>query len=86
MSTNKQVIVNLQRASAQPWEKNMVLVALTGWGHGEDRQKSGEAGFDGHIVKPVDHAALTKLLAELSRPKTGRVHRFEPVCLVTQKY
>ncbi|MFH0340547.1 MAG: DUF924 family protein [Chromatiales bacterium] len=28
----------------------------------EDRQKSREAGFDGHIVKPVDHAALTKLL------------------------
>ena len=53
-------------SSAQPWGKNIVLVALTGWGHEEDRQKSREAGFDGHIIKPVDHAALTKLLAELS--------------------
>ncbi|MGH8512784.1 MAG: response regulator, partial [Gammaproteobacteria bacterium] len=49
----------------QPWSKKMVLVALTGWGQDNDRQKSKEAGFDGHLVKPVDHAALTKLLAEL---------------------
>ena len=44
----------------------MVLVALTGWGQEEDRQKSREAGFNGHLVKPVEHAALMKLLAELS--------------------
>ncbi len=49
----------------QPWGKKMVLVALTGWGQDEDRQKAREAGFDGHMVKPVDRAALTKLLAEL---------------------
>jgi len=66
LSTNKQVIVNLQRASAQPSGKNMVLVALTGWGQEKDRQKSREAGFDGHMVKPADRAALTMLLAELS--------------------
>ena len=49
----------------QPWGKGMVLIALTGWGQDEDRRKSQEAGFDGHLVKPVDHATLTKLLAEL---------------------
>jgi len=49
----------------QPWGKGMVLIALTGWGKDEDRRKSQEAGFDSHLVKPVDHAALTKLLAEL---------------------
>ncbi|MGH8585242.1 MAG: ATP-binding response regulator, partial [Gammaproteobacteria bacterium] len=49
----------------QPWGTKMLLVALTGWGQDEDRQKSREAGFDGHLVKPVDHGALTKLLAEL---------------------
>ena len=49
----------------EPWGKDMVLVALTGWGQEEDRQKSKEAGFDGHMVKPVDYAALMKLLAEL---------------------
>ena len=49
----------------QPWSKDIVIVALTGWGQDEDRRKSKEAGFDGHLVKPVDHAVLTKLLAEL---------------------
>ncbi len=42
----------------------MVLVALTGWGQEEDRQKSCDAGFNGHMVKPVELDALTKLLAE----------------------
>ena len=49
----------------QPWGKKMVLVALTGWGQEDDRRKSSEAGFNGHMVKPVDHTALTKLLNEL---------------------
>lgn len=48
----------------QPWGKPMLLVALTGWGKDEDRQKSKEAGFDGHLVKPVDRAALSKLLGD----------------------
>jgi CheY-like chemotaxis protein len=43
----------------------VVLVALTGWGQEEDRRKSRDAGFDHHLVKPVDYAALTKLLGEL---------------------
>jgi DNA-binding response OmpR family regulator len=45
---------------------------VTGWGQEEDRRKSREAGFDGHLVKPVDHAALTKLLASLSRRTATR--------------
>ncbi len=49
----------------QPWGEQMVLVALTGWGQEEDRRKSAEAGFNVHLVKPVDHPTLTKLLAEL---------------------
>ena len=49
----------------QPWGKDMVLIALTGWAGKENRQKSREAGFDGHLVKPVDLASITKLLAEL---------------------
>ena len=43
----------------------MVLVALTGWGQDDDRQKSAAAGFDFHLVKPVETAALLKLLAGL---------------------
>ena len=42
----------------------MVLVALTGWGQDEDRNRSREAGFNGHLVKPVNHTALTRLMAD----------------------
>ena len=49
----------------QPWGKGMVLIALTGWGQDEDRRKSLEAGFSGHLVKPVELDILTNLLAEL---------------------
>ena len=49
----------------EPWGKKMVLVALTGWGQEEDRRKSREAGFNGHMIKPVELTALMKLLAEL---------------------
>jgi CheY-like chemotaxis protein len=49
----------------QPWGRPITMVAVTGWARDEDRQKSQEAGFDGHLVKPVDHRALTKLVAEL---------------------
>ena len=49
----------------QPWSKDAVLVALTGWGQDEDRQRSKEAGFNAHMVKPVELPALMNLLAEL---------------------
>jgi PAS domain S-box-containing protein len=41
------------------------LVALTGYGQEQDRRRSAEAGFDLHLVKPVDLGILTELLAEL---------------------
>ncbi|MBX9792219.1 MAG: PAS domain S-box protein [Pirellulales bacterium] len=47
-----------------PWGRQMMLVALTGWGQDEDRRKSREAGFDHHLVKPVDHNSLMILLDE----------------------
>lgn len=54
----------------QPWGGEIVIVALTGWGQEEDRRQSFEAGFDGHLVKPVDHDALVKLLEDLTRART----------------
>lgn len=54
-----------RRIREQPWGKKMVLVALTGWGQDEDRLKSTDAGFNGHMVKPVDFASLMKLLVQL---------------------
>jgi CheY-like chemotaxis protein len=49
----------------QPWGQGMYLIALTGWGQEEDRRGSEEAGFNYHMVKPVDPAVLMKLLASL---------------------
>jgi len=51
-----------RRIREQPWGKDMTLIALTGWGQEDDRRRSHEAGFDGHLVKPVNYAALMTLL------------------------
>jgi two-component system CheB/CheR fusion protein len=40
-----------------------MLIAQTGWGQEEDRQRSTAAGFDAHLVKPVDQTELRGLLA-----------------------
>jgi CheY-like chemotaxis protein/two-component sensor histidine kinase len=47
----------------QPWARSMALIALTGWGQEEDRRRALDAGCDHHLTKPVDPAALEKLLA-----------------------
>jgi signal transduction histidine kinase len=49
------------------WAKGSLLVALTGWGQQEDKRLAREAGFDHHIVKPVDPDALRRLLVEPRR-------------------
>jgi CheY-like chemotaxis protein len=50
-----------------PWGKGTVLIALTGWGQEEDRRRSAEAGFDHHLVKPVDTVRLRSILASIGR-------------------
>ena len=40
----------------------MTLVAVSGWGQEEDRRQTREAGFDHHVVKPIDFAELQRLL------------------------
>jgi signal transduction histidine kinase len=54
-----------RRIRAQPWGRSITLVALTGWGQDSDRRRSGEAGFDSHLVKPLDLEKLTELLGQL---------------------
>ena len=54
-----------QRIREQAWGASMYLIAVTGWGQDEDRQRSTEVGLNQHMVKPVEPAALEKLLAEL---------------------
>ncbi|OWK35303.1 Chemotaxis protein methyltransferase CheR [Fimbriiglobus ruber] len=54
-----------RRIKGQPWGEDIVLIALTGWGQEEDKRRSKEAGFNFHMVKPVEPAALEKVLAGL---------------------
>jgi PAS domain S-box-containing protein len=53
-----------RRIRALPGGKEVVIIAQTGWGQQEDRRRTHEAGFDYHMVKPVDPQALMKLLGE----------------------
>ena len=54
----------------QPWGQRIKIIALTGWGQESDRRQTREAGFDAHLVKPVEHAVLVKTLNELA-PSTA---------------
>jgi signal transduction histidine kinase len=56
-----------RRLRAEPCGKKVMLIALTGWGQQEHREQSRLAGFDAHLTKPLDHDALTKLVALLPR-------------------
>lgn len=56
----------------QPWARDMVLVALTGWGQEEDKQRARDAGFDHHLVKPAEPAELQRVLNSAARPGNPR--------------
>jgi CheY-like chemotaxis protein len=54
---------------ARPETKHALLVALTGFGAPEDRRRSEAAGFDHHLVKPIDPDALAELIAGPPPPR-----------------
>jgi CheY-like chemotaxis protein len=58
-----------RRIRQEPWGTGMVLIAVTGWGQDDERRRAVEAGFDRHLVKPVDPQGLMKVLAELQAVK-----------------
>jgi signal transduction histidine kinase/CheY-like chemotaxis protein len=51
-----------RRIREQPWGKHVLMIAITGWGQDVDRRKSQEAGFDHHLVKPVDASEISALM------------------------
>jgi signal transduction histidine kinase/ActR/RegA family two-component response regulator len=55
-----------QRLREMPQTRSAVLVALTGYGQPQDRQRSHEAGFDHHLVKPVELASINRILASVA--------------------
>ena len=60
-----------RRLRKEPWGAEIRLVALTGWGQDEDRRRSKEAGFDEHVVKPIDPASLRVLLRRVRATRVG---------------
>jgi CheY-like chemotaxis protein len=54
-----------RRIRAESWGRRVVLIALTGWGRTTDVEAARAAGFDGHLLKPVEAEALLRLIAEL---------------------
>jgi CheY-like chemotaxis protein len=53
-----------RRLRAQDWGRRAHVVALTGWGQAEDEQLAVEAGFDRHLVKPVEEDVLQRVLRD----------------------
>jgi CheY-like chemotaxis protein len=54
-----------RRIRAEAWGKDLLLVAASGWGQDEDKQRSREAGFNMHLVKPIELRELEGLLATI---------------------
>ncbi len=54
-----------RRIRGAAWGKDMILIAVTGWSQEEDKRQSKEAGFNFHMLKPVDPQAVVKLLTGL---------------------
>ena len=59
-----------QRIRSHGWGAGLTMVAITGWGQEDDRERSRVAGFDLHLVKPVDHAELLRVVAS-ARPRAS---------------
>jgi PAS domain S-box-containing protein len=55
-----------RRIREQPWGKDTLLIAITGWGQDVDRRMSHEAGFNHHLVKPVDARAISAIVSRSS--------------------
>jgi PAS domain S-box-containing protein len=52
-----------RRMRGESWGRSMKIVAVTGWGQDADRQRSAQAGFDHHLVKPVEYSDLEQVLS-----------------------
>jgi len=49
--------------------KSMYLIAITGWGQADDKERAGAAGFDHHLTKPIDPQRVEELLQRLARDR-----------------
>jgi PAS domain S-box-containing protein len=61
-----------------PWATNLLLVAVTGWGQDQDKQRALDAGFDHHLTKPIEPDELERLLQSIA-------HRAPPGAVAPRK-
>lgn len=54
-----------RRMRKEDWGRSLRIIALSGWGQDHDRKRSMDAGFDAHLVKPMDRTVLERMIAEL---------------------
>jgi CheY-like chemotaxis protein len=59
---------------AMPHGDQPLIIAVTGWGQARDRERSQAAGFDVHLVKPVDHDTLSRLLNQRGMATPSHEH------------
>jgi signal transduction histidine kinase len=59
------------RIRSQPWGSGITIVAMTGWGDAEAQRKARAAGFDRHLVKPIDEQSLLSALAMAAATTAG---------------
>jgi PAS domain S-box-containing protein len=59
------------RIRREDWGRKLTLIAATGWGQDSDRKAAADAGFDHHLVKPVDFMALDRMLREIGSVVAG---------------
>ncbi len=59
----------------EPWGERIMLVALTGWGQEEDKRRTSAAGFDLHVVKPIDFAKLDALVSQSNERTSSNVEQ-----------
>lgn len=61
-----------RRMRAEPWGRDLVIFAFTGWGQDEDQRRTAEAGFDRHLVKPIAPEKLLALITDLESVRPPR--------------
>lgn len=64
-----------RRMRTTDWGRDIILIALTGWGQEDDRRRSRDAGFDHHIVKPVELATLEAVLSANGESYRGELQK-----------
>jgi len=61
-----------KRIRQRAWARDVVLIAVTGWGNEKDKLQAAEAGFDVHLVKPVDATTILEVLDQMDHSKADK--------------